>query len=569
MFRNVMSSKTFSIAMKMANIDNENSEFEMLRPAINGEMLLELTPRPATDESQNRPLQKIARTTSVPALRCWQVRMSRIWHATDLALAHGNGNIKEWWPASAEDEAVDAQRTGPLLGFRACGPRLRVEDAWQAGISTARREPPSPNVQWHDQGLEILQNSSLDVEWTSFDAFSHWDLSPMGNPAWPLEAPLAPARERELINHWATNLAHKMIPIRTPANPFLTTVSPMALEGSRLAKTRSTSTVALFHAVCAISAAHQANLRGTDAHAGYADLMLRHKQLSFHHLMQNMNCRDHDERMASLATLCLWILTHFITGTAGAWREVIKVTRDLLDDTSMETWRQSTTAALTYESCSSTFATVLAQYLGRLDAPVPMKTYLPDVELSKSQIMPVRSLELVCTFNAKLVHSPILVEEDLDQLEIEFALSTPEPSLDYDASNAESAMVHHHRSLFYHACLLYFKGNSGRRGPEEDVQDLVARCLDHMEHLESLQKNSSPKAWIYATVAFEARAPELRDRARLLFSRRKSLGIATWDTLLLAVEAIWKRRDLAAPGVLPEPWTRVLSRMPEFDVILY
>ncbi|KXH48000.1 hypothetical protein CNYM01_02588 [Colletotrichum nymphaeae SA-01] len=360
-----------------------------------------------------------------------------------------------------------------------------------------------------------------------------------------------------------------MIPIRSPANPFLTTVSPMALEGSRLAKTRSTSTVALFHAVCAISAAHQANLRSTDAHAGYADLMLRHKQLSFHHLMQNMNCRDHDERMASLATLCLWILTHFITGTAGAWREVIKVTRDLLDDTSMETWRQSTTAALTYESCSSTFATVLAQYLGRLDAPVPMKTYLPDVELSKSQIMPVRSLELICSFNAKLVQSPILVEEDLDQLEIEFALSTPEPSLDYDASNAESAMVHHHRSLFYHACLLYFKGNSGRRGPEEDVQDLVARCLDHMEHLESLQQNSSPKAWIYATVAFEARAPELRDRARLLFSRRKSLGIATWDTLLLAVEEIWKRRDLAAPGVLPEPWTRVLSRMPEFDVILY
>ncbi|KAK1455366.1 hypothetical protein CMEL01_04126 [Colletotrichum melonis] len=42
--------------------------------------------------------------TSVPALRCWQVHMSRIWHATDLALAHGNRNIKQWWPASAEDK---------------------------------------------------------------------------------------------------------------------------------------------------------------------------------------------------------------------------------------------------------------------------------------------------------------------------------------------------------------------------------------------------------------------------------------------------------------------------------
>ncbi|UQC88344.1 uncharacterized protein CLUP02_13867 [Colletotrichum lupini] len=595
----------------MSNFDNDNNKLEMLRPAINGEMLLELTPRPAIDESPNRPLQKIARSKRQKSFTgCWTCRERHVkcdeqrpacrrcvagkftcqgygtrltWLSpTGTGTSSSGGRRRPRTKASTSSKnpsqspnqgtstAVDNQRTGPFLRFRACEPRARVEDAWQAVRSTARREPPSLNVQSHDQGLEMLQNSRLGVEWNSFDVSSHWDLSPMGNPAWPLEAPSAPARERELINHWATNLAHKMIPIRSPANPFLTTVSPMALKGSRLAKTRSTSTVALFHAVCAISAAHQANLRGTDdAHTGYADLMLRHKQLSFRHLMQNMSCRDHDERMASLATLCLWILTHFITGTAGAWREVIKVTRDLLDDTSMETWRQSTTAALTYESCSSTFATVLAQYLGRLDAPVPMKTYLPDVELSKSQIMPVRSLELVCSFNAKLVQSSILAEEDLDQLEIEFALSTPEPSVDYDASNAESAMVHHHRSLFYHACLLYFKGNSGRRGTEEDVQDLVARCLDHMEHLESLQKNSSPKAWIYATVAFEARTPELRERARLLFSRKKSLGIATWDTLLLAVEEVWERRDLAAPGVSPEPWTRVLSRMPEFDVILY
>ncbi|KXH65061.1 hypothetical protein CSAL01_03957 [Colletotrichum salicis] len=338
----------------------------------------------------------------------------------------------------------------------------------------------------------------------------------------------------------------------------------MALEGSRLANTKSISTVALFHAVCAISAAHQANLRGTRSHSGYSDLMLRHKQLSFHHLIQNMNRRDHDERMASLATLCLWILTHFVTGTAGAWREVIKVTHDLLDDTNMDTCRQSNTAALTYESFSSTFATVLAQYLRRLDAPVPLKAYLPDIELSKSQILPARTLELVSSFNAKLLQTSTLAEEDLDQLELEFALSTPEPSVDYDTGNADSAMVHHHRSLFYYACLLYFKGNSGRRGPEEGIQDLVARCLDHMEHLESLQKNSNPKAWIYAAVAFEARAPDLRDRMRSLLFRRKPLGIATWDTLSLAVEEIWRRRDLAVPGLAvpglaPEPWTRVLS----------
>ncbi|KZL63572.1 arginine metabolism regulation protein ii [Colletotrichum incanum] len=312
--------------------------------------------------------------------------------------------------------------------------------------------------------------------------------------------------------------------------------------------------------------AHQANLSGHELEEG---LVLHHKQLSFHHLMQNLNCKGHDERMASLATLCLWTLIHFITGTPGAWREVMKVTRNLLEEISIDTWNQSTTAALTYQSFSSAFALIQSQFLGRLEFPAPLKTNLPGVEMPKSQIMPAQSLELVYSFNTKLLQAPCLSPDELDQLEIEFALSTPEPSTDFDARNADSAMVHHHRSLFYYASLLYFKCNSGRRGPEQEIQNMVARCMDHMEHLELLQNDSSPNTWIYAAVAFEAATPELRYRMRYLFSKRKSLGIATWDTLLLAVEKVWMRRDTAHPGFAPEAWTRILAEMPEFDVILY
>ena len=198
-----------------------------------------------------------------------------------------------------------------------------------------------------------------------------------------------------------------------------------------------------------------------------------------------------------------------------------------------------------------------------------MKTSLPGNDMIKSQIMPPRSLELLSSFNEKLMRGTALEPEELDQLEIEFALSTPEPSTDFDAGNAASALVHHHRSLFYYASILYFRGNSGRRGPEEEVQGLVARCLDHMEQIELLQKDCNPKTWIYAVVAFEAANSELRHRTRYLFSKRMSLGIATWDTLLLAVEEIWKRRDATLPGLAPEPWTRVLAQMPEMDVMLY
>ncbi|WQF84796.1 Putative zn(2)Cys(6) fungal-type DNA-binding domain, fungal transcription factor [Colletotrichum destructivum] len=401
------------------------------------------------------------------------------------------------------------------------------------------------------------------------DSFNSWGrrpMSPIGSPMRPFGLPSAPARERDLISHWATNLAHKLIPIRSPVNPFLTVVSPMALAGSRAARTKSTSTVALFHAVCAISAAHQANLRGCPHEDG---LMLHHKQLSFHHLMQNINRNEHDEQMATLATLCLWILIHFVTGTPGAWREVVKVTRNLLQGISTDTWSQSSTAALTYQSFSSAFTLIQAQYLGRLEFPAPLKNDLPGAKSTGCQSMPAQSLELVSSFNTKLLQTHILAPDELDQLEIEFVLSTPEPSTDFDVGNADSVMVHHHRSLFYCACLLYFRCNSGRRGPEEGVRDLVTRCLDHMELLELLQKDSSPKTWVYAAVAFEATTPELRDRTRSLFTRRRSLGIATWDTLLLAVEEVWRRRDAALPGSAPEPWTRVLASMPEFDVVLY
>lgn len=432
--------------------------------------------------------------------------------------------------------------------------------------------PTVNNSNWSPEvdHLQLNWNSSFqrlpDSERVIPGFFDRSSIPRLGSPIIPLTASMSTTREGELISHWATNLADKLVPFRSLANPFLTVVSPMTLEGSRMSRTKSTCMVALFHAVCAISAAHKANLRGLPSEDD--GLILHHKQLRFHHLMQNINQTDHDEQMACLATLCLWILNHFVTGTPGAWREVTKVTRGLLKGISKDTWGQSTTATLTYQSFYSSFALIQAQYLGRQESLAPLKTSLTGVDMGKSQIMPAHTLELLSSFNTKLMRGHVLSPDELDQLEIEFALPTPEPSTDFDVGNA-SAMVHYHRSLFYYASLLYFRGNPGRRGPEEEIQILVARCLDHMEHLKLLQKDGSPKTWIYAAVASEAATPELRDRARCLFSKQMSLGIATWVTVLVAVEEVWKSRDATFPGHEPEPWTRVLAEMPELDVILY
>jgi transcription factor-like protein len=285
--------------------------------------------------------------------------------------------------------------------------------------------------------------------------------------------------------------------------------------------------------------------------------------------MSNIGSTDIDERMASLATLCIWLLSHFVSGTTGAWQELVRVTRNLLEETSMATWSSSVTASLTYQSFASSFTLIQSQYMGRAEFPRPMKTNLAGSNVINNLAMPDNSLQLISSFNTKLLDGSIMRQDEVDQLELEFALTTPPPSTDLGSDKSDSAMAHHHRLLFYYASLLYFRCNSGRRGSEEEVQSLVARCLSHMEHLDSMQLNVSPRAWVFAAVAFEAGSPELRDRVRRSFSKRKELGISAWDTLRLAAEEVWRLRDNALPGDVPEPWIHMLPRMPEYDVLLY
>ncbi|KAH6693501.1 fungal-specific transcription factor domain-containing protein [Plectosphaerella plurivora] len=389
----------------------------------------------------------------------------------------------------------------------------------------------------------------------------------IGDPSMPITDFSAPSNQRALINHWVTNLAHKLVPVRTAVNPLLTVASPMALQGSRVRPGQTSSTAAVFHAICALSATHQENLKGGSN--GDSVLVRYHHRLSFQHLMNNINSTDIDERMASLSTLCIWLLSHFVSGTTGAWRELVRVTRNLLEETSMDTWTRSVTASLTYQSFASSLTLVQSQYMGQTEFPRPFKTDQAGTSITNSLAMPDTSLQLISDFNMKLLSGTTMNQEDMDQLEMEFALTTPPASTDTENDKPDSAMMHHHRLLFYFASLLYFRCNSNRRGSEDEVQSLVARCLDHLEYLDSLQLDISPRAWVFAAVAFEAGTPESRDRVRRSLSKRKGLGISSWDTLRLATEEVWRVRDCTLPGDVPEPWTHMLPRMPEYDVILY
>lgn len=329
----------------------------------------------------------------------------------------------------------------------------------------------------------------------------------------------------------------------------------------------SSGAVALFHAVCAVSAAHQENLKGATSED--SAVTLHHKRLSFYHLMRNMHSTNLDDRMASLSTLCLWLLTHFISGEPGSWREVVKVTRNLLQETASETWTKSATASATYQSFSSFITLVQTQYLGRGEYPAPMKPDLAGSDIYKAMATPDQSLELISSFNSSLLQGHIVTSEKMDQMEIEFALSAPSSPGHLRADSHEHTMAQHHSSLFYYACLLYFRCVSGRRGREDDIHDLVARCLGHMESLDAMRLDGSPRVWVYATVAFEASTPELRNRVRAIFRHRTPLAFRSWDTVLLAAEEIWRQRDVTPPGWELEPWPQLLARMPEFDVVFY
>lgn len=375
-----------------------------------------------------------------------------------------------------------------------------------------------------------------------------------------------PSQQRNLINHWVMHLCDKLMPVRSIVNPFLSVVSPMALEGSRMARERSSSTVALFHAVCAASAAHQANIKGSPE---LTNLSHRHTNLSVLHLTRNIHSMDANERLASLGTLCVWLATHHISGTIGVWREVVKVVRNLLEQTAVETWTQSASASITYQCYAAFIPLVQSQYLGHTEFPGSMKVDLMGLDIVKSQAIPQQSLELISSFNSKLLQGLIIDTMELDRFEIEFALSTPPLPNNLDFNIQDHAVAYHHSSLFYQACLLYFRSMAGRREPEHEMQDLVMKCLEQIERLDTFENGGSPRTWIYAIVAFEANTPDSRDRVRASFARRKSLAFATWDTLLLAAEEVWKRRDETLPEITPDSWPQVLADLPHLDVLWY
>ncbi|KAK7419249.1 hypothetical protein QQX98_003401 [Neonectria punicea] len=410
---------------------------------------------------------------------------------------------------------------------------------------------------------------SSDSDTIDPSVVASWSLhtKTLGQPKRHLDLLPAPAQQRELINHWATSLCDRLMPIRNIMNPFRIVVAPMALQGSRMAHDNSSSTVAVFHAVCAAAAIHQSILRG--GHAQNDALALQHRNSSFVHLIHNIHSNDPDERLASLATLCIWLLSYFISGAPGAWREVIKVARNLVEQTSMETWTHSASAALTYQCYSALVAMIQSQYLGHKEYLAPMNPSLTGPDHYKHSAIPSASLQLISSFNASLLQGGTMDPEELDRLEIEFALSVPSAPEDLALTGKDLRASHHHNHLFYYTCLLYFRRNSGRMQREFEIQDLVGKCLERIECLDAMQLEGNPLSWIYATVAFEAGTLELRDRVRTSFARRKSLGFATWDTLLLAAEQVWKTRDEGLLGQQPQPWQRILAKSPQFDVLLY
>jgi len=156
-------------------------------------------------------------------------------------------------------------------------------------------------------------------------------------------------------------------------------------------------------------------------------------------------------------------------------------------------------------------------------------------------------------------------DEELDRLEIEFALSTP-PIPDSQGMMAQDGnAAYHHSMLFYHACLLYFRSTTGRLEPQHEIKHLVSKCLDHIEALDGLKDGGCPRTWIYALVAFEARAGDVRERVRKAFERRKEGGFGTWGVVLRAAEEVWKRKD-GSEGV---GWSEVLAELPQLDVLWY
>ncbi|KIW86496.1 hypothetical protein Z517_01894 [Fonsecaea pedrosoi CBS 271.37] len=354
-----------------------------------------------------------------------------------------------------------------------------------------------------------------------------------------------PASQRELVHHWVMYLGGNMVAVDRIDNPCRTLWMPMALVGINCNSRESNGSIALFHALCSLSAQNLYQLRHQDNH--YMSLSLQHNHLALRH---TQHC------LASISG----------TGDAAlAYAIICHAIKDAVSGGTKQ-WRSHLAGGLKYHSLvncdfkdQAITTKIVQSYLflaGMCNLPVPdtMVSFLDELPaddhfLELNYGITRGLLKILVALNAMSSTKTNLSTNELDTLELQLYLHIPSdlPTGDLDAAGRQR--LQHTASFFYVAILIYFR-RVFRHVPTNDLQDLVDKALGHIEHILALEQDTLGIVVAWPTLVVAAECHKATQQRKMLewFKRKQKAGFANLGAMADLVKNLWHRRELSAPG---------------------
>lgn len=371
-----------------------------------------------------------------------------------------------------------------------------------------------------------------------------------------------PSSQQKLLHHWVTHLSSAIQPTASTDDRLASVCLSLAYEGINTASNVSTGRLALFHAICSMSAFNLGALHGQDP--SLIELGIRHQQLSQIHLRLNILSNDPKEIIAVLSTITLFIVDSAINGTSDSWREHIRGGEKVLKN-NQEFWSHSSSASIIFQ-----FFQVL-----KLVAKLQMSRDVEDLDLEvhscdtshfSDAIGISPALLHLLNVNKYLFSDSQLSELDLDRIEIQLLLARVLP--DEGATSAHSQMRIHHESIFYYAFLIHFK-RYVRGASIEEIEDLVEKGAECILRLDDVACKNPVVAitWPIIVIASHIREPIMRQRLRHWFASRRRYAFAAYEIAEKLLEEVWESHANAQDGSMKD-WQDVFYALPNHDLLL-
>lgn len=378
-----------------------------------------------------------------------------------------------------------------------------------------------------------------------------------------------PSCQKDLIHHWIFFLCKNMVPVDLVDNLFRVVYLPFAFKGIDSPVTQSSSNLAIFHGLCAVSAESQIYLNV--AKPGVTKLLAaRHNRLALQHLQKALKCpvpKDGIDSVLSAILIC--ILRDTVTGESRNWRGHVQGALSCLPKPNEIEIQPGSNLHIALEQflCLAVFGDIETKYdLDQLIAQLPDTTsYMTQFHnISKF------TLRAVLAINAhahRTRHGQSNAFEsvesrnygnstDLGLLELQIYLQAPtNKPLGTYARSADTAVSMHYSHVHYYALLIHFQ-RVVHNASGEAFDEMVEAALSHLEISEELGGgcNGCILLWPCLVIAAECKSPCIRARILAWFGLKRRHGFKSVDLGPDILASYWNFKDQDSEKSLYTSW---------------